>query len=312
MTKEILPQAINSTWGIDTPNKININDDETNQGILYQALVVSNQMNGALYKMSAALRAHQLSGGYYTAGQRYYKGQIVKASVIEDIRYAPTMRFYECIADDNGQGIVDMPLYSPVTSYADAGGVRCYVVNPANLNTKYWRMLDGNEDLLKNWVYERLAEMKDYVDTSIANLEKKINEQLKEQKEWFEKTIKEQQDWVNERVNSITDKWKNLGTITGGTYNFSFNGDNLEYNCFVCTLSGTVSFGTVTFSGTKERSGCFLINSGGNSVNSWFTNTYHSFSISPWWPMPVGSSSGNKIWIFYKVHPTYGVCWTRG
>lgn len=318
MTKEIIPQSLNSVWAGDTPNKLNINDQEIGQGVLYQSLVVSNQMNGALFKMSQALRAHQLSGGYYTYGQRYFKGQIVKASVIEDVAYRPTMRFYECIDDDNGQGLVDTPLYTTIDATTDFGGVRTYTVNPNNLNTQYWRQLDGSEQQLREFVLARMQELTDYVNDEIAKLDASlrgwVTQQLTDQQRRFEQQIREQRDWVNQQIARIEDRWKDLGVINGGTFNLNLGGANNDVNCFRVQLNGNVTFGTCTFQGARERSGCLLIAAGAQNIANatFFTNVYKSFQAKPWFPLPQNSNQGQKIWLFYKTHPTYGVCFTRG
>lgn len=318
MTKEIIPQPLNSVWAVDTPNKLNINDDETNQGVLYQSLVVSNQMNGALYKMSQALRAQQLSGGYYTYGQRYFKGQIVKASVIEDVRYRPTVRFYECIDDDGGQGLVDTPLYNQVQATVDLGGVRTYTVDPGQLNTTNWKQLDGSEQQLREFVLERMKELTDYVNSEIARLDRElrgwVTQRLTDQQKQFDKQIADQRTWVNQQISRIEDRWKDLGVINGGTLNLDLGGANNDFNCFRVQLNGSVTFGTCRFQGARERSGCFLIAAGAQNVANatFFTNVYKSFQPKPWFPLPQNSNNGQLIWLFYKCHPTYGVCFTRG
>lgn len=311
-SKGAVPTPLNSVWAVDTPNKLNLSDDDTNQGIIYQSMVVSNQVNGALYKMSEAIRHHQLAGGYYVPGQRYFRGQIIRLSVTEDVRYPPTVRFYECINDNNSNGIVDILPYRVVQATTDFGGVRNYVVNPADANTTYWRMLNGNEDLLKDWVNARIDETKAWVTSEIKKLENKVNKQLAEQQARIDKQIRDQQTWVDNRIKSIEDRWKVLPNITGGTFNFNFAGDNNDYNCFVLNITGRVNFGTVSWAGAKERSGCFLIQTGALHIQQFFTNDYHSFSVNPFFPQPVGSNGQQKIWMFYKVHPTYGVCFTRG
>lgn len=313
--KSIIATPLNSVWATDTPNKLNLNDDDTNQGIIYQSMVVSNQVNGALYKMSEALRYNQLAGGYYVPGQRYFKGQIVKMSVTENVNCPPSMRFFECIEDNNGNGIIDVLPYNVIQRFNDFGGVRNYVVNPLDANVINWRMLNGDEWLLKDWVNTRIDTTKKWVTSELQKLRTEIQTQLKNQQDQFNKQIADQQKWVNNRIDSITDKWKILPNITGGTFNFNFAEDNNNFNCFCLNITASVNFGTVSWTGAKERSGCFLINSGATYVKQFFTNAYYSFAISStsnFQPTPSNSGNGNKIWLFFKVHPTYGVCFTRG
>ena len=311
MNKEIIPQALNSVWAVDTPNKINVNDEEINQGILYQSLVVSNQVNGALYKMSQALRAHQCAGGYYTAGQRYYKGMIVSASVIESVGLKPTLRFYECIEDDGGQGLVDIPLYNNILSISEFSGVRCYTVEPSSLNATNWRMLDGNEDLLKQYVQQQNQIMKEYVEAKVLEMRNYVNNKSTELTNFINNKIAEQRTWVNNALIAVTDRWKTLPNITGGTFNFNFAGANNNFNNFIVNVTASTNFGTVSWSGARERSGCFLINSGAANIKRMFTNAYNTVLL-PFNPTPSNSSNGSKIWLFYKLHPSYGVCFTRG
>lgn len=309
--KNVTPIPLNSVWAIDTPNKMNLNDDDRNQGLVYQSMVISNQINGALYQMSDALRFNQLTGGYYVPGQRYFVGQIVKMKVIENASYPPSMRFFECIADNNGNGIVDVLPYNVIQSFTDLGGVRCYTVNPSDANTTNWRMLVGNEELLKEYIQAKMNELKGYVNTQINTIRNEVRTQLQNQQTQFQNQIIAQQNWVNNRIAEITDRWKNLGNVSGGTYNLVLNGPNNSYNNFIITFSGNTNLGTINYSGARERSGCLLINSGANYVKRMFTNAYNTVLL-PFNPTPSNSSNGSKIWLFYKLHPSYGVCFTRG
>lgn len=287
MVNAVVPQPLNNVWASNTPNKLIINDDDSNMGIIYQSLVVSNQMNGILNRLNNALRTHQCTGGYYTQGQRYFRGMIVKASITSDANYAPNIKYFECANDENGVGIVDVPLYTNVITSFETNGVPSYLVDPDSLNTTYWKLLDGDEQALKDWVLDMFEKYK------------------KEMEDLMEETLR----IVDEKIQKVTDRWKDLGNIQG-SFTFDFAGENNDFNCFKLNLTGPTSFTTCLFVGAEERSGCFFIQSGGNNLQSLFSNCMHSI-VLPWTPPPENSGDGDSIWLFYKVHPDYGVVFTR-
>lgn len=323
MTKDVNLQPQNVTFADETPNIIEKTPQETEQGILYQSFVVSNEMNGILNAISNNVRNLQLTGGYYTAGQCYYEGQICCAVVEENAQFGGSVRFFECINDDGGRGIIDQPLFK-TAQYRDNGGVRTYLATEADINTTYWKMLSGAEAALKKFVEDEIANMKKWVEAEVAALKNEMNifknqvnnriAQLEQQINEIEPRI---QNWVNERMNAfsqqintiiarVSDKWVDIREADLKNFDFARYSAN---NFFVQDGSGNGADSWIFSLGqaeSEERSGTFLVRAP-NGLSGWFKNEANNVCCNIKFPLkPVN----NYVWIFYKYKPGKGVAFT--
>lgn len=325
MTKEVNLQPQNLTFADETPNILEKTPQESEQGILYQSFVVSNEMNGILNQLSTNIRNLQLTGGYYTAGQCYYKGQICKASVEQQAAFGPSIQFFECINDDNGRGIIDQPLFT-TAQFRDENGVRTYIATEANVNKTYWRMLNGAEAALKKYVEDEINKLKTWVTGEINGLRNEMNvfkSQVNNRIAALEQLINEIepriQQWVNERLQAfstqinqiiatISDKWVDI--TTDRLQNFDF-ANYAENNFFVQQTDGSGSDSWIFSLGqdaSKERSGTFLIKTGGE-LKGWFPNGKNNVVCNIKFPLK-GDPEHGYVWIFYKYRPGKGVAFT--
>ena len=117
---------------------------------------------------------------------------------------------------------------------------------------------------------------------------------------------KDNNQWI---LSLIQDRLYDLGTVSG-TFDLNFNNYN-RWNNFTIRLSGSTRFGTVTASGAKERSGYIRILSGGNYLTSFFSNAIYSFTV-PFNYHAQNTSSGNEVFLFYKIFPDGKVLFTKG
>lgn len=146
----------NQPWAGDTPNKIVYNEQDLSQGIKFKSNIVSNQLNTALNDLSENMRFMQCSGGVYIQNMRYYRGHIVALHVITNDRYGIGVRFFQCINDNNGVGIVNEFPYLNVTNTTDGNGLKIYSAN--GINTTYWRECDAVGRELQDKVQNALSD----------------------------------------------------------------------------------------------------------------------------------------------------------
>ena len=117
---------------------------------------------------------------------------------------------------------------------------------------------------------------------------------------------KDNNEWI---LSLIQDRLYDLGSISG-TFDLNFNDYN-RWNNFIIRLTGSTSFGTVAASGAKERSGYIRILSGGNYLTSFFSNAIYSFTV-PFNYHAQNTSSGDEVFLFYKIFPDGKVLFTKG
>ncbi|HDZ5024766.1 TPA: hypothetical protein RTG57_001716 [Campylobacter jejuni] len=256
---------VNQTWAGETPNKLELGDTEIGQGIVFQSNIVSNQLNSAFNILSENLRYHQCAGGFYLPNMRYYQGHIVALNVIINPKYGVGIRYFQCINDNNGQGIVNVHPYTNIVQQTDGNGLITYTAN--NVNTAYW--------------------------SECVGVSKELNDQVQE---------------------AISDKWKDLGSVSGSFNNFNFGGTNNNYNNFFLTLTANTNFGALaSVTSARERSGMFVIKAGGKFLQRFFTGSvvYYSFNV-PFTVVPEGSNNGAMLMLPYKVIPSLNkVVFTR-
>lgn len=322
MTKDVNLQPQNITFADETPNIIEKTTQESEQGILYQSFVVSNEMNGILNQMSNNTRNLQLTGGYYTAGQCYYKGQFCCAIVIENDQFGGSVKFFECINDDDGRGVIDQPLFTSA-QFVDNGGVRAYKATEANVNKTYWKMLSGAEAALKKFVEDEINNMKKWVQVEVAALKTEMNNfktqvnnrisSLEAQINAIEPRI---QQWVNERLQSfsqqitaiiaqVSDSWVDIQESQLANFDFAKYTAN---NFFVQGASGANADSWVfSLAQTGERSGTFLCKTDGE-LKGWFKNGENNVTCNI--KFPLKANHNGYVWIFYKFKPGKGIAFT--
>ncbi|EGV1470916.1 hypothetical protein JF110_001641 [Campylobacter jejuni] len=256
---------VNQPWAGETPNKLELGDTEIGQGIVFQSNIVSNQLNSALNTLSENLRYNQCAGGFYLPNMRYFKGHIVALNVIVNSKYGVGIRYFQCINDNNEQGIVNVHPYINITQQTDGNGLITYTAT--GVNTTYWQECVG--------------------------VSKELSDQVQD---------------------AISDKWKDLGSVSGNFNNFNFGGANNNFNNFLLTLTANTNFGALaSVTSAKERSGMFVIKSGGQFLKKFFTAgvAYYSFGV-PFSILPEGSNNGDMLMIPYKVIPSLNkVVFTR-
>lgn len=322
MTKDVNLQPQNLTFADETPNIIEKTPQESEQGILYQSFVVSNEMNGILNQMSNNTRNLQLTGGYYTPGQCYYQGQFCCAIVIENEQFGGSVKYFECINDDGGRGIIDQPLFT-TAQFIDTGGVRAYKATEANVNTTYWKMLSGAEAALKKFVEDEINNMKKWVEGEVKALKAEMNSfksQVNNRIAQLEQTINEIepriQGWVNERLTafstqinrviaSVADSWVDIRESNLAAFDFARYSEN---NFFVQNASGANADSWIFSLGqTGERSGTFLCKTDGE-LKGWFKNGENNVTCNI--KFPLKANHNGYVWIFYKYKPGKGVAFT--
>lgn len=322
MTKDVNLQPQNVTFADETPNIIEKTTQETEQGILYQSFVVSNEMNGILNAISNNVRNLQLTGGYFTPGQCYYKGQFCCAIVIENEQFGGSVKFFECINDDGGRGIIDQPLFR-TAQFIDTSGVRAYKATEADVNTTYWKMLSGAEAALKKFVEDEINNMKKWVQGEIASLKTEMNNfksQVNNRIAGLEQTINEIepriQNWVNERLTAfsaqinqviaaVSDSWVDIRESDLANFDFTKYTAN---NFFVQDASGLSADSWIfSLSQTGERSGTFLCKTDGE-LKGWFKNGENNVTCNI--KFPLKANHNGYVWIFYKFKPGKGVAFT--
>lgn len=322
MTKDVNLQPQNVTFADETPNIIEKTTQETEQGILYQSFVVSNEMNGILNAISNNVRNLQLTGGYYTPEQAYYSGMVCSVVMEENAQFGGSVKYFECINDENGRGIIDQaPLLTQ--NFRDNGGVRTYIATEAQVNKTYWKMLSGAEAALKKFVEDEINNMKKWVQGEVTALKNEMNSfksQVNNRIAQLETTINEIepriQSWVNERLTAfsqqitaiiaqVSDTWVDIQEVKLKNFDFSNYTAN---NFFVQDADGASADSWIFSLGqTGERSGTFLCKTNGE-LKGWFKNGENNVTCNI--KFPLKANHNGYVWIFYKYKPGKGVAFT--
>lgn len=76
--------AIIATWASETRNKLTFSQEQIKNGIVFEAAIISNQLNGVFYDLSSASRFLQVTGGLYDAKQTYQPNEIASVLILQD------------------------------------------------------------------------------------------------------------------------------------------------------------------------------------------------------------------------------------
>lgn len=149
-------KPINATWAGDTPNKQEYDNNKIKAGIVFQSQVISKELNSALNTLSENMRYMQCAGGFYLENMRYFKGHIVALNVITNSKYGVGIRYFQCINDDNGKGIVNKFPYNTISARSDGNGLITYTVS--GVNTTYWRECDAITKEIQDYTQNAIAD----------------------------------------------------------------------------------------------------------------------------------------------------------
>lgn len=146
----------NQTWAGNSPNKLEISDADKGKGIIFQSNIVSNQLNTAFNTLSENQRYMQCSGGFYLENMRYFKGHIVAINVITNPTFGLGIRYFQCINDNNGAGIVNINPYKNVTNKTNNNGLTTYTAN--TINSAYWAECSGVTSELQKFTEDAVSD----------------------------------------------------------------------------------------------------------------------------------------------------------
>lgn len=133
----ITNKPIQNIWASNTTN-IKASSSADNQGILYGADIVSNQLNGALNTLSNQVAFSQYNGAQYSADLTYNVGNVVSVYYRQSNGMNYSQALFKCINDNGGNGIKGVaPINNGTTN--NENGIT--YITGGSINTTNWQAL---------------------------------------------------------------------------------------------------------------------------------------------------------------------------
>lgn len=133
----ITNKPIQNIWASNTTN-IEPSSTADNQGILYGADIVSNQLNGALNTLSNQVAFNQYNGGQYSADLTYNVGNVVSVYYRQSNGINYSKALFKCINDNGGNGIKGV---SPINNGTTNNENGITYITGGSINTTNWQAL---------------------------------------------------------------------------------------------------------------------------------------------------------------------------
>lgn len=133
----ITNKPIQNIWASNTTN-IEPSSTADQQGILYGADIVSNQLNGALNTLSNQVAFSQYNGAQYSADLTYNVGNVVSLYYRQSSGMNYSKALFKCINDNGGNGIKGVaPINNGTTN--NENGIT--YITGGSINTTNWQTL---------------------------------------------------------------------------------------------------------------------------------------------------------------------------
>ncbi len=135
----ITNKPIQNIWASNTTN-IEPSSSADNQGILYGADIVSNQLNGALNTLSNQVAFSQYNGAQYSDELTYNVGNVVSVYYRQSNGMNYSQALFKCINDNGGNGIKGIPPINNGTNNNENG---ITYITGGSINTTNWQALQA-------------------------------------------------------------------------------------------------------------------------------------------------------------------------
>lgn len=133
----ITNKPIQNIWASNTTN-IEPSSTADNQGILYGADIVSNQLNGALNTLSNQVAFTQYNGGQYSADLTYNVGNVVSVYYRKSNGMNYSQALFKCVNDNGGNGIKGV---APINNGTNNNENGITYITGGSINTANWQAL---------------------------------------------------------------------------------------------------------------------------------------------------------------------------